>query len=212
MLQERIKKIREYLKIGSQKDFAKEIGWPIGRIQDLESGKVKSIKAEEAELLQEKFLINGWWLFTGKGSMLDVPRSNIDGYEVDMLDLKASAGTGIMAFEVSVIGKFILDKAFFKTPQHQENIKIIEVQGDSMEPTIQDGAFVVIDVTKCDKTDGIYAILLDNNVLIKRLQFNLDGTIKIISDNGKYEAKIYNAKDDQVFFKILGRKVMTIQR
>lgn len=212
MLHERIKKVREYLKIGSQKDFAKETGWTIGRIQDLESGKVKSIKAEEAEFLQENFRINGWWLFTGKGSMLEAPINDTDSYEIEVLDLKASAGSGLIPFEVSVVGKYVLDKIFFKTPQDQSNIKMIRVEGDSMEPTIQDGAFVVIDQTKCEKVDGIYAVLLDDNVLIKRLQFNMDGTTKIISDNEKYEPKIYNPSESQLFFKILGRKILTIQK
>lgn len=58
----------------------------------------------------------------------------------------------------------------------------------------------------CNKTDGIYAVLIDDNILIKRLQFELDGTIKIISDNIKYEPKIYNPRETQVFFKSFRNK------
>ena len=70
----------------------------------------------------------------------------------------------------------------------------------------------MIDESKNDAIDGIYAILLDDKVFIKRLQFNLDGTITIISDNGKYQDKIYNPKENQLYFKVLGKKMLTIQK
>ena len=208
----RLKKIREHFKIANQSDFARKLGVERSKIADIESGRTVKIPIEMVIDIVDKFHINGWWLFTGKGSMFENQNNDINGYEVEVLDLKASAGTGIIPFEVNVIGKYIIDKLFFSTPQKQDNIKILQVEGDSMEPTIQDGSFIVIDITKNEKIDGIYAILLDNNVFIKRLQFNLDGTIKIISDNEKYEAKLYDPKESQVFFKILGRKVLTIQR
>lgn len=208
----RLKKVREYLKISSQAKFANELNIERTKIADIESGRTKNISPDLVENIVDKFHINGWWLFTGKGAMLSKSTNQNDIYEIDILDLRASAGNGIIPFEVSIIGKFILDKMFFKTPQDTNYIKMIKVEGDSMEPTIQDGSYVVIDMKNCNKTDGIYAVLIDDNILIKRLQFELDGTIKIISDNIKYEPKIYNPRETQVFLKVLGRKILTIQK
>ena len=208
----RLKKIREYLKISSQAKFASELEVERSKIADIESGRTKNISFDLIEKIVDKFHINGWWLFTGKGNMIEKNIEESDVYEVDVIDLKASAGLGIIPFEVKVIGKYILDKIFFKTPPNIDNVKMIQVEGDSMEPTIQDGAFVVIDESKNDAIDGIYAILLDDKVFIKRLQFNLDGTITIISDNGKYQDKIYNPKENQLYFKVLGKKMLTIQK
>ncbi|CUU82009.1 hypothetical protein FFA43_01220 [Campylobacter hyointestinalis subsp. hyointestinalis] len=208
----RLKKIREYLEISSQAKFAAELEIERSKIADIESGRTKNISFDLIEKIVDKFHINGWWLFTGKGNMIEKNIQESDVYEVDVIDLKASAGFGIIPFEIKVIGKYILDKIFFKTPPDIDNVKMIQVEGDSMEPTIQDGAFVVIDESKNDAIDGIYAILIDDKVFVKRLQFNLDGTITIISDNGKYQDKIYNPKENQSYFKVLGKKMLTIQK
>ncbi|PSM52763.1 peptidase S24 LexA-like protein [Campylobacter blaseri] len=208
---ERLKELRKYLKINSQEAFAIHLNTDRSKIADIEAGRTKNIPIDLVIQIVDKFHINGWWLLTGIGSMVEKD-INANNYEIEVLDLKAGAGKGLMPFEVSVIGKYILDKVFFKTPQDESKIKIIQVEGDSMEPTIQDGAHVIIDISKKEEIDGIYAILLDDNVIIKRLQFNLDRTITIISDNPKYEPKIYDQKDSQIFFKIIGRKVLVIQK
>ena len=69
MLAERIKKVRETLNLGTQKEFSERVKFPYSRVQDIERGKVKELKAVEIEMLQELFRINSWWLLTGKGSM-----------------------------------------------------------------------------------------------------------------------------------------------
>lgn len=81
-----------------------------------------------------------------------------------------------------------------------------------MFPTLNDGDFVVIDEAKSHGVDGIYAINLHNQILIKRLKFKLDGTIQIISDNKEYEMEIYNPKETQIPLHIIGLKTLTIQR
>lgn len=138
--------------------------------------------------------------------------TNIDSYSIDVLDLKASAGSGVMAYQVDIIDKYIIDKSFFKIKPQIDNLKIIQVEGDSMEPTIEDDTYIIIDETKTERTDGIYACLIDDSIFIKRLQFDLNGTIKIISDNQKYEPKYHDQKNTQIFFKIIGRKILTIQK
>lgn len=133
-------------------------------------------------------------------------------YTVDKISLKASAGYGKENYEIETVEKVSLPKILFKTPKKEDDLKIIEVEGDSMEPTIKDGSFVLIDTSKSDPIDGIYAILIDSEILIKRLQFNLNGSIKIISDNSRYESMCYNPKENtDIFFRIIGKKLFTIQ-
>ncbi len=133
-------------------------------------------------------------------------------YQIDVLNVKASAGTGIENHIVEVIDTIILDKNLFKTPINPTKTKLIQVSGDSMFPTLNDGDFVVIDEAKSHGVDGIYAINLHNQILIKRLKFKLDGTIQIISDNKEYEMEIYNPKETQIPLHIIGLKTLTIQR
>lgn len=217
MLSERIKKLRKALKMDTQRDLSELANLPFSRVQDIERGKVKELKSKEIELLQEKFLINSWWLLTGKGEMFlnndkTISSVNNHGYEIDVLNVKAAAGDGIYNYEVEVIDKIVLDRAFFKTTPDIKKIKIIEVDGDSMYPTLQSGDHVIIDETKTNGVDGIYAIQLHGQILIKRLQFNLDGTIDIKSDNKEYDTQSYNPNDTQVPLQVLGMKTLTIQR
>ncbi len=152
------------------------------------------------------------WLLTGKNENNIINDNLSDGYKIDVLNIKASAGTGIENHIVEVIDTIILDKNLFKTPINPNKIKLIQVSGDSMFPTLNDGDFVVIDEAKSHGVDGIYAINLHNQILIKRLKFKLDGTIQIISDNKDYEMEIYNPKETQIPLHIIGLKTLTIQR
>lgn len=152
------------------------------------------------------------WLLTGKNENNIINDNLSDGYKIDVLNIKASAGAGIENHIVEVIDTIILDKNLFKTPINPNKIKLIQVSGDSMTPTLNDGDFVVIDEAKSHGVDGIYAINLHNQILIKRLKFKLDGTIQIISDNKDYEMEIYNPKETQIPLHIIGLKTLTIQR
>ncbi len=158
------------------------------------------------------------WLLTGKNENIENinnelhPLKNNTSYEIEVLNVKASAGAGIENHIVEVIDTIILDKNLFKTPINPNKIKLIQVSGDSMFPTLNDGDFVVIDEAKSHGVDGIYAINLHNQILIKRLKFKLDGTIQIISDNKDYEMEIYNPKETQIPLHIIGLKTLTIQR
>ena len=133
-----------------------------------------------------------------------------NSYIVTKLSLEASAGDGIENFQVEESEVF-LDKALFRHSVNQNNLRMIPVKGDSMEPNILDESHIIIDVSQKENIDGIYAINLGGNIMVKRLQFNLDGNIEIISDNTKYQTKTYNPKESQIHFEILGKKILSIQ-
>ena len=214
MLSERIKLVRKSLKCETQKDFSELVNFPFSRVQDIERGKVKELKASELETLQENFLINSWWLLTGKGEMFisNDTTKNSDNYFIDLLNVRAGAGEGIYNYVIETVDTISLDKSFFRTPINTNKIKGIQVDGDSMEPTLRDGDYVLIDENINFGTNGIYAIQYGGQILIKRLQFKMDGTILIISDNDKYDKELFNPKENQLPFQVLGLKVLSIQK
>lgn len=68
-----------------------------------------------------------------------------------------------------------------------QNMSIIKVQGDSMEPTLLSGDLVLVDHSKDATTrGGLFAITIDQEILIKRIQPLMDSKLLVISDNGKY--------------------------
>lgn len=214
MLSERIKLVRKSLKCETQKDFSELVNFPFSRVQDIERGKVKELKASELETLQENFLINSWWLLTGKGEMFisNDTTKNSDNYFIDLLNVRAGAGEGIYNYVIETVDTISLDKSFFRTPINTNKIKGIQVDGDSMEPTLRDGDYVLIDENINFGTNGIYAIQYGGQILIKRLQFKMDGTILIISDNDKYDKELFNPNENQLPFQVLGIKILSIQK
>ena len=214
MLSERIKLVRKSLECETQKDFSELVNFPFSRVQDIERGKVKELKASELETLQENFLINSWWLLTGKGEMFisNDTTKNSDNYFIDLLNVRAGAGEGIYNYVIETVDTISLDKSFFRTPINTNKIKGIQVDGDSMEPTLRDGDYVLIDENINFGTNGIYAIQYGGQILIKRLQFKMDGTILIISDNDKYDKEEFNPKENQLPFQVLGIKILSIQK
>lgn len=222
MLKNRIKEARKHLKISSQKEFALQLNWNIGRVQDLESGKVKELKASEAEEIQDKFLISGWWLLTGKGEML-VKSSNSmpticecseDDNSTDLIslnyypDIVAAAGYGgINDFDIQPCQVMKLDKLFLEDVlniKHFDNIDVIRVVGDSMEPFIFDGEVVLIERNNEAKNGETIIANINGHVYIKKFSTDPFGRwIKLISDNGRYGE--INLEGDQLeFFSIIG--------
>ncbi|MDN5069494.1 S24 family peptidase [Aliarcobacter butzleri] len=158
--------------------------------------------------------INLNWLLIGKGEMFiseDIVKTS-DNYSIDLLNVRAGAGEGIYNYVIETVDTISLDKSFFRTPINTNKVKGICVDGDSMEPTLRDGDYVLIDENINFGTNGIYAIQYGGQILIKRLQFKMDGTIIIISDNEKYDREIFNPSENQLPFNIIGIKILSIQK
>ncbi len=76
-------------------------------------------------------------------------------------------------------------------PDSFEHLMLTQVADDSMEPTLPLGALVLVDTTDRDLeavTHGIYLLKLDGRILVKRLQYVADKTIRVLSDSAAYEA------------------------
>lgn len=72
---------------------------------------------------------------------------------------------------------------------------LITARGDSMAPTIPDGALMLVDTSETTPFDGcIYAITRDSTLLVKRVQ-RISGGLKLISDNPIYGAEEVPLKD-----------------
>ncbi len=221
MLSNRIKELRRYLKCDTQREFSELVKFPFSRVQDIERGKVKELKSKELEYLQEKFLIDSWWLLTGKGDMLlkneelnsNEPPTNLVSITY-LKDTYAAAGAGainyddapiVMAFEK----EFLIEKLGITSFTH---LHIINAIGDSMYPTIQTGELLFINPFENENTlirdTDIYVINTASGVLVKRIKV-LDPINKkyaLVSDNPKHD-DIPLTGDDLEACKILGRVV-----
>lgn len=203
----------------TQTEFGEKFGLKHTQIRDIESEK-QQVSIDLAQKIENIFYINPWWLLTGKGKMLQTEQkedtqsipTNNSSYKIDLLNVRAGAGEGIYNYVIETVDTISLDKSFFRTPINTSKVKGIQVDGDSMEPTLNRGDYILIDENITFGTDGIYAIQFGGQILIKRLQFKMDGTVLIISDNQKYQSETFNPSESQLPFQVLGIKVLSIQR
>ena len=209
---DRLVKARENLGF-NQANFSEKIDLAAQSLARYEKNKVNP-SMEFIAKLTDMFNINSNWLLTGKGEMFisNDTTKNSDNYFIDLLNVRAGAGEGIYNYVIETVDTISLDKSFFRTPTNTNKIKGIQVDGDSMEPTLRDGDYVLIDENINFGTNGIYAIQYGGQILIKRLQFKMDGTILIISDNDKYDKEVFNPKENQLPFQVLGIKILSIQK
>ena len=102
-------------------------------------------------------------------------------------DVRASAGFGLLNDErpkpvIIQIFKAILDMANV----HPNDAIIIHANGDSMVPTINSDDALVVDTKRSSSLSGVYVMVLDGQLLVKRLSLRADRRIRISSDNAIY--------------------------
>jgi len=125
-----------------------------------------------------------------------------DFVTVPLMHGRISAGTGLLAQE-GVDTCMCFRKEWIIRKGDPKDMSLIMVSGDSMEPTLSNGDVVLIDHSRNYLHDyGIYAICVDDSILIKRLQ-PFGNKVQIISDNSKYPPIILDAADISINGKAL---------
>jgi Peptidase S24-like len=113
--------------------------------------------------------------------------------------------------EKKVITRMELDEPWLRrsgTFTSTQNLALVTGIGDSMIPTFHDGDVLMVDrgITEI-KLDAIYALALNGELYIKRVQRMPDGSVLMLSDNKSYEPyQIRSTERDR--FRVIGRVVM----
>ena len=118
---------------------------------------------------------------------------------------KASAGNGYINLDQEIY-YFPIKKGDFS-----DRSFLVEINGNSMEPTLEDGDYALVDPDNIDYVKNkIYVVTYNDESFIKRMV--VDDKSKIVmlkSDNPEYE-DILITKDMQVYLKIEGRVIQVI--
>ncbi|WP_261389748.1 XRE family transcriptional regulator [Halomonas denitrificans] len=130
-----------------------------------------------------------------------------------MYDIEAAAGDGraLEAEEIETTLYFPSEQLAAQglDPDHVVGVK---VRGDSMETTLTDGDWVLVDrKDRPDRPEGVFLLLVEGERRIKRVQRVAGGAWVLISDNSHYQAEmIPPEKVGNVV--VLGRCVVRIGR
>lgn len=218
-LGERIRYVREEVLGLNQADFADKLGFSrVATISDYELDK----RSPDIAVLRKIASIGGVtleWIMTGSG--------RVSLYEPDAPALLGEGGgpayTGgfaeVKVYDISSAGGLkdfpgdrAIDSAFIPRADYEKGPVAIRVRGESMSPSILDGATVGVCVR--DRrlvSGGLYAIWLSfEGVTIKRV-FVYPDRVVLKPDNPTFpETAVYNADLSEEF--ILGKVVWVYQR
>ncbi len=146
---------------------------------------------DEAELgapARETVLTVGVPSFAGAGAGAVAPaRIPLDWADIPRLPLGASAGPGTTATDLAPVDRLRFSARWLRQQGLEPGmLSVIEVEGDSMEPTLRDGDEILVDRAQRPLRSGLHVIRLDDVLLVKRLEPGPAGTLRVISDNPAY--------------------------
>jgi len=138
---------------------------------------------------------------------------NEDFISLPRFDARLSAGAGcLLEEEPEPLDYQLFERNWLHglTRAAHDNLCIVQVDGDSMEPTLRDGDWVLIDTDQHSlEREGIFALRIETTVWIKRISLNLrERLIQIISDNQFYPMKEIEENEIQT----LGRALAVVAR
>jgi phage repressor protein C with HTH and peptisase S24 domain len=146
------------------------------------------------EALQPVFDALGWRLL--------FPDENLAEYElIPKTTARAGAGSSFLT-EDTPDGLYAFRKDFLANLRISKNSVLLDVLGDSMEPTLRHGDTILVDKSDIEVHDGqIYLIGFQQQLLVKRL-FRDVGGIVLKSDNSAYRETLVPPEyaDDFVVF------------
>ena len=126
---------------------------------------------------------------------------------VPRVGIRLSAGNGLEAVDDSDLPPLAFRESWLKkkSVSSRNNLRVLEVDGPSMEPLLMDGDVVLIDLGQRDVVDqSVYAIAYGNELRIKRLSKRFDGGLIIRSDNQQYPEEVISPGDME-HVRVIGR-------
>lgn len=138
------------------------------------------------------------------------PQAYIDEFvHVPRYDVSASAGAGAVVNDESIVDHLAFKREWIVRTLglDPKRLALLDVVGDSMTPTINDGDLILLDTREGQAlAEGIYVINFSNSLLVKRLRMRLSGVVDVVSDNERYGVETISGEQLNTL-QIVGRVV-----
>jgi phage repressor protein C with HTH and peptisase S24 domain len=166
----------------------------------------KEERLPDAEVIARictRYEVDPIWFMTGKKSM------GLNYVYIPRYDLNASAGPGSFVDlepepDIIAVNRDWLRRELQVNPA---DVSMMDVRGDSMQPTMMDGDVLLVTSQIDSIRDGIYVLRMDGLLIVKRLQRQPKGCVMVASDNPAYPPFTVDLHDESTDFAILGRVV-----
>lgn len=132
---------------------------------------------------------------------------------VPKLDVRVSAGPGALVEAEPLDGEIAFRRDLIRElgVSAPAALRVLTAAGDSMEPVIRPGDLLLVDTGIAAVIhEGIYVVLYDGAVMVKRLAMDPKGVIWLLSENPRVPAMSI-AREDRHQVHIAGRVVRVIR-
>lgn len=212
----RFQLIVDELANGSKKQFAELTQKSASHIYKICRGTSRPSMAYMQKLYDD-YQIDLTWLVTGEqGNNTQVTGFNNRNNLVyaPIFDVEASAGFGAEVTSEAIDEYFAFNKNWLSKQLgiSSESLLFVNISGDSMEPTLQDGDQILVDMTQQKvHNEGIFLLQTETGLMAKRLKTNTQNTLNVSSDNPQYpnwEIRL----DEQEFNPVSGKVVWSARK
>lgn len=203
---ERFKYIRtEILNLSSIK-LAQMLHVVTSTILNIEGDRTDRIEPRILKFLSQEYLINIEWLLFGTGDITKVDTqeryehqlTNENVIAIPFYNVKAAAGSGIEAPSYTDKDVLYFDRRWIRNVLGADpsNLSIIQCKGNSMDSgtnnpdDIKDGDLLLIDTSQKMGNNKTFVFREDNDLRVKKLKWELSGTLSIISNNPSFQTEI----------------------
>ncbi|EFO32457.1 transcriptional regulator [Roseibium sp. TrichSKD4] len=191
--------------------FASKCELPGSTVRKYLDGSIPSL--DKATQIARACNVSLEWLATGQGPKH--PRQASEVHAADFIgipryDAHLSAGGGTWnADKERPLDHIPFTREFLAKRLHKSkprDLVILMVNGDSMEPLINDDDIVMVDQSKKRLEDGIFAFVFDDLAKVKRFRTLANGDLEIRSDNPLYPPEVLQ-KEQLNDLNIIGKVV-----
>jgi len=193
---QKLKRIRESKGV-SRRELAKILGKDEVSFEQyiykIESGKIQNPGIEFIESILKALNVSS------KELMEDAEDDDLEQlFAIPIINVQAGAGNPLYAEEYIYINDIIPSK----------HVSAIKVKGDSMEPVIKDGEYVIVDTSSKEVINGkIYVIAdADGGLLIRRIHKLKDNLFRLLPENELYKSQTVNPGD----IRIIGKAIRVV--
>lgn len=131
-------------------------------------------------------------------------RESADWVEVPRLDLGASAGPGRVAGGEAAFDTFRFSHRWLEEQGlARAQLSAIRVEGDSMEPLLNDGDEILVDRSPRAFRDGIHVVRLGDTLMVKRVASAGPGRIALLSQNFAYPPVEVAAEEVEIIGRVV---------
>jgi repressor LexA len=193
---QKLKRIRESKGV-SRRELAKILGKDEVSFEQyiykIESGKIQNPGIEFIESILKALNVSS------KELIEETEDDDLEQlFAIPIINVQAGAGNPLYAEEYIYINDIIPSK----------HVSAIKVKGDSMEPVIKDGEYVIVDTSSKEVINGkIYVIAdADGGLLIRRIHKLKDNLFRLLPENELYKSQTVNPGD----IRIIGKAIRVV--